>query len=192
MNDKVIQGLFEDNLCTYFILPLLKLSKSRFQSESNFVDSYLSTDKKLIVVKVLKPFMAGHRYASHPFFKGVYHDNVFVYLAYKIPAEFEPDIAFFCEGAFSKISDNAKEKIKKYSGLVYQVINEEGQIVTDIRLLALVKSKAVQEMWESYFNLSPRNQVSLEGMELLSIPPQSSYVNLKELTPTKMEHIIYV
>jgi hypothetical protein len=178
MKEKVIKELFRENLCTYFILPMLKLNKFRFVSESNFVNSFLSSDAKYIYVQVLETIFFEHRLASHPQFDGIFidsHNNRFI--RYKLPTDYATDIDRFCKGQFSKLSVITKKLINKYSGLLYKELNEQGLMVTDVRLLALDKSEAVKEMWEEYFD------VCMNGMELLSIPQTNSYILDGQLTP---------
>jgi len=182
MDNDVIKELHRNNLCTYFILPLLKLSKFSFISEDNFVESYLSTDGRYILVRVKEVKSFEHRLGLNPHFIGVYTDELnHIFIKYLIPIQFEEDVLRFKEGLFSTFSRNAKLLIFRYSGLIYQLLNSEGIPVTDIRLLALDKSKQVRDMWESYLNVYLDNDI-----ELLSPPPLRSYMECDKLVHIKI------
>lgn len=182
MNDKVITELHKDNLCTYFILPLLKLNKFRFVAESNFVDSFLSVDGSYIYIQVLESLFFEHRLSLHPQYNGLYRNsNGDKFIKYKVPHEFRNDVQLFMSGQFSKMSLKAKSLITKHSGLLYKEMNESGAVVTDIRLLALEQSSAVREMWEDYLDVNLS-----DNAELLSIPSSQCYIECEQLISIQM------
>lgn len=173
MTKEVLKGLNEHNLCTYFVLPLLKLNKFRFIADSNFMDSYLSTDNKFIYVKVLEVLFIRHQLDAHPNFVEVIKQyNGYTFIKYSIPLEFKPDVELFTKGQYSKLSRKAKELIIKYSGLIWETRNREGIMSSDIRLLALERSEILRRLWEDYLKVSISND-----NELLSIPTEKTYID---------------
>lgn len=180
--NNVLRLLHKENLCTYFVLPLLGLNKASFSSEANFIDSYLSPDREFLLVKVLDTIFFEHRMHDHPNFIGVYKDdNGSNFVAYAIPARWGIDLFYFIQGKYSKMSTDAKEAIRTTSGLNYRVPPEIGaNPVTDIRLLALDKSEAVREMWEDMFKV-----VMDDSQELLSVPSTNSFMTFQYLTRQK-------
>lgn len=186
MNDAMIKELFRENLCTYFILPLLKLNKFRFSAESNFIDSYISEDRTCILVEVLEILFFEHRFESHPQFSCIYDGpNGTHYLEFKIPSKYMADVDMFCEGKYSQMSKAAQDLIGEYSGLICNQMSDAGEPITDVRLLALQKSPVVKEMWETWLTVSRGKEPDLENQELLSIPPVRSFINTDQLTRVK-------
>lgn len=177
MNDKVIRELHKDNLCTYFILPLLKLNKFRFLAESNFVDSYLSQNKLYIFVEVLETMFIEHKLMLHPQFSGLYSNNNTYFIRYKIPDEFINDVELFTNGKYSKMSEKSKTLITENSGLAYKQLNDDGNLVTDIRLTALNKSLTLKQLWEDFLDVNLDSE-----MELLSIPKLKTYLKTTNFT----------
>lgn len=181
--DHIIKELHKDNLCTYFVLPLLKLSKFRFIADSNFIDSFLSEDKKLIFVQVLETLFLEYRLQEHPDYKGVYKDNLGnKFIVYAIPEQFHYDVEKFVSGRYSSMSEEAKELIQEYSGLYYRYKQSDDKIVTDIRLLALEKADIVRDLWEDALACTLE-----DGQELLSIPGKESFMTISSLTEITAE-----
>lgn len=170
--DLLIKELHRENLCTYYILPLIKLSKYKFVAEPNFVDSFLARDAKSIYVQVVEVRSFEHRMTEHPEFMAIWKGKgKELYLQYNIPERWNEDIALFLQGKYSEMSSFAKERIKANSGLLFRARNESGVIITDVRLLALTKSKDVRQMWENSLGcIIDTNQ------ELLSIPEERTYI----------------
>lgn len=175
---KLIAELVKENLCTYFILSLLKLGKKNFASPENFVDSFLTHNNSHILVKVRELTFFAHRMITHSEFECVYRDKEgFYYVSYVIPDKWALDVKLFMRGKFSQMSKQAHERIIMYSGLEYKAIkNQNSAPVTDVRLLALTKNASLQELWESYY------EMSMEGLELLSVPDDKTYIDVEQLT----------
>lgn len=168
----LIKGLHRENLCTYYILPLIKLSKYNFAGEGNFCDSFLANDMQSIFVEVRNLFICKHRVKVHPQFLGSFTSNSDrLYIQFRLPDEWKVDMDLFLKGLYSKLSDRAKDMVKQYSGLQYRFRTEDGTIVTDIRLLAFDKSKVVREIWEEHLN-----QVLPPDAELLGIPTEKTFM----------------
>jgi hypothetical protein len=174
----ILEEIQKENLCTYFILPLLKLNKESFASESNFIDSYLSKDLRSILVKVFDVQFFKHRMDEHPDFKSILKSKSgTLYVHYYIPLVWRRDVLAFSEGRYSELSQEAKDLIRSTSGLTYRVVPEGYSIpVTDVRLLALDKDEAVKDMWEAITDV----QISPD-QELLSKPDENSFIDIDDL-----------
>lgn len=172
----ICKELHRENLCTYFILSLLKLNKFKFIGEENFVDSYLSTDGLNIFVHLKNvDFFEAKEYALPNSDKILEDQTGNAYVKFAIPDKWFCDIRIFLQGKFSKMSTDAKDRIRKYSGLPYRVI-VNGVKVTDIRLLALEKSKNARKFWEEYLDCHLD-----ENQELLSIPNEKIFIDERRL-----------
>jgi len=171
--EKLIEAIHKENLCTYFVLPLLKLNKLRFVAETNFIDSYLSRDCLNIYVKVVDTKFFEHRMVMHPQYQGIWEDmEGKKYVQYSIPLKWKADIQLFIEGKFSKMSESAKEMIRINSGLLFRERREsDNMIITDVRLLALERSIAVRQMWEDHYGVTLS-----DDQELLSIPKDRGFI----------------
>jgi hypothetical protein len=175
---KLISELYKENLSTYFILPLLKMNKSRFISEGNFQNSFLTRDGMNIVVQVMDTMFFEHRMIMHPQYLAIWEDkNGMKYVQYSIPSEWQNDVKLFISGKYSHMSTAAKEMIQEWSELQYRVRRESDQVpITDVRLLALDRSIAVRELWENFYNVE-----FTEDQELLSSPTENDFIDLSTL-----------
>lgn len=182
MSQALINELSRENLCTHFVLPLLRLNKFSFLA-SNFLNCYLSVEGHFIVAHVVE----GHL-LSRKVFKNSYYYRTCrkrgisgIYLVYRVPPEWHRDIDLFMQGKFSRMSDKAKETIIRYSSLPYQE-KEGGRTVTDGRLLALDKHPLLKQMWERAIHdpESKREEQQIPD-ELLSIPGDESYIKMEDL-----------
>jgi hypothetical protein len=175
---KLIEQLHRENLCTYFILPLLKLNKSKFVAESNFVDSFLSLDGKSIYVKVVDVIFFVSRILLHEQYEAMWKDtNGKQYIEYTIPDKWHADVQTFIDGKYSKLSEDAKEMIIAYSGLQYRKRRESDNVpITDIRLLSLERSSVVRDLWEEHYNV-----YLTADAELLSKPDKRSFIDKESL-----------
>ena len=152
---KLIADLERDNLSTHFILPLLKMNKSRFVAETNFINSYLTRDGLNIFVKVVDTVFFEHRMILHPQYQATWRDAEGMrYIQYSIPFKWQADIQLFIKGKYSRMSRGAKEMIQLHSGLQYRVRREVDNVpITDVRILALDRSVAVRELWENFYGV---------------------------------------
>ncbi len=169
-------ALSKVNLCTFFILPLINLSKD--STHSYFRNTYLSPegDKAYLEISIVYLFKTGWK--SLPEHKQV-SVNGKAYLEFMIPEERWPDVQLFILGKYSKMSEAAKALIKANSTLHYKHYNEQLKTYsTDYRLLALDKSEKLKAKWESLLFDSPYCGVLDDDMELLSPPPESSFLQL--------------
>lgn len=191
MSQLFIEELREVNLCTYYVLPLIKLSKFSFIN-SNFVNCYLSEDGTKVVVRVVEVLLVPRSVTSHSSCCGTYTDTRKrrKFIVFSIPQYWCIDVALFRQGKFSKMSSKAKESIRRFSGLDYKQRNGD-QVLTDGRLLALDKHPVLKKMWEQQLtSVTPskngksvqRSSVELpDDAELLSIPGKGSYISLESL-----------
>jgi len=187
MSQLLIEELRTVNLCTYYILPLLKLSKFSFLN-SNFVNSYLTPTGTGIVVEVLEPLLLSRNVLNHQQCRGKFKHDKHTCITYIIPHKWSSDVEKFMQGKFSKMSKAAKASIIRFSGLDHKKKSGTG-IYTDGRLLALDKHPVLKQMWETELTSitpakdgksSQRSVIELgEDAELLSIPGKESYIELK-------------
>jgi hypothetical protein len=108
-------------------------------------------------------------------YEGVY------YYKFAIPEKWASEIECFCNGEYSKFSDEAKAVIYKDSTLIYkaQITNGHETIIsTDIRLLALRKDSTVKEFWSSQIYESSTESEITQDMELLSIPTEKDFIEI--------------
>jgi hypothetical protein len=158
-----------DNLCNYYILPLIGLSKSSFGSMSNFINSYVSTDNKHIIVELKE---ARGSFEEHPH----YVTDIFTgttLIIFNVPADIIPTIVKFREGRYSQFSPQAKELIKKKSGLNYKVPIGGGKVRSARELLALDKDKDLKKLIEEELVVKLGSDA-----ELVSIPDENNFYEL--------------
>lgn len=193
MSQALVDELRRENLCTHFVLPLLKLNKFSFIA-SNFVNSFLDPRGDVLMVRVLEITLLPRTTLLHPMFRGLYsNQEQHVYLVYRIPYPWLNDVALFMQGKFSQMSKKAKDRIIRFSGLPYKERSGTGKdkqkLVTDGRLLALERNKALKNMWERVLssddNKSTGRVVLKEEEELLSVPGEESYLQFQSLILVK-------
>lgn len=183
MSQELLDELNKENLCTHFILPLLRLNKNSFLT-ANFVNSYLTRDGKLIVVQIAEiELVPPSVYILHERYRKTFHTEKGWFLVYGIPSVFHSDVQLFMEGKFSLLSNLSKQTITRYTDLLWhQFVPESGRRLTDYRLLALEKHELLKEMWENViFDEKDLQRGSTLSEELLSIPGASSYIDLESL-----------
>lgn len=196
MSQALIDELNRENLCTHFVLPLLKLSKFSYIS-SNFVNSYLSVSGTSIYVQIVEPMFLSRGVLGSVYCMGIkVRKPGELYVAYHIPRKWKKDVKLFMEGKFSQMSKGAKEQIVRHSRLPNKELNDVGQAVTDGRLLALTKHHMLREMWERELSTGVQEykpgtgQVELsEEDELLGIPGKESYIDPQELSPMRKSQL---
>jgi len=177
MSHRLIEELRRENLCTHFILPLLKLNKFSFLS-GNFINAYISTSKRELIVQVADRALVSRKAFTHPYYHSDIWNGSSLYIIYELPSKWANDLDLFCSGQFSKMSKAAKGYIRRYSGLPWEA-NNGSDIVTDGRLLALDKHEVLKEMWERELS-TKYSVVELDAeAELLSKPGEESYISLE-------------
>lgn len=171
MLESLIEELKSENLCTHFVLPLLRLNKFSFIT-SNFVDSYLTREGDKIVVQVIEPQLLSSSITQHRNFRysAVSTDGMKYYLVFQLPRRWKRDIQLFMEGKFSKMSVSCKEMITCFSGLLYRE-KQDDKVLTDGKILALERHPLLKYLWETELNIE-----LADDAELLGIPPDRSYI----------------
>lgn len=176
----MIAAMTEVNLCSYFLLPLLGLSSESF-GEGNFINSYLSKDKKLLYVHFHNldyvPAIAKEGRSLAVTASGQQ------YLIFAFSDMWQKDVELFSQGKYSKMTEEAKNTIRTYSGLYYKE-NVDGVPSTDFRLIALTRNEVLIEEWKSHL-YDPNEYCILDTdptTELLEAPKESTYFNEEVIT----------
>lgn len=178
--DEFIAQLNEKNLCTWYLLPLIGLNCHSFGG-GNFIDSYiLSVESeptlRLLAVSV-RDFRICKELVHHPRFYGntTFEDGGTV-MIFSIQEKWREDYQLFIEGKYSRMSIAAKEEIKQYSGLKYQVQESPDMTpITDAVLMALDKNTALKNYWLEELEIP---ESSLPD-EYLSLPRPQTFLVLK-------------
>lgn len=154
------------NICSYFLLPLLGLSVTHFGD--NFENSYLSPDKDEIYVKVKDLSLLS--YEQQQQFSLVVTAAGTEYLMFRFPDMWKKDLDIFKLGKYSEMSDEAKDMIMNYSGLLNN-LSTTGML--DFRLAALRKEPVLAEM------IAEQLDVSIDSVnELLEPPGERMYLTI--------------
>lgn len=161
-----------DNLCNFYILPLLGLNRSSFGGISNFINSYLTNDFNHVVVHLHNPYGP---YAVHQHYKTDYYNNQGILtIVFSLPPQFKATAAKFKEGKYSQFSNEVKQLIKAKSGLKWQVPNGRGQYISAKKLLALDRDPDLRKEWERDLGVT----ISPDA-ELISIPSDNEFIDLE-------------
>lgn len=184
MSQALLDELKRENLCTHFILPLLKINKVSFAS-LGFVNSYITQDRKRIAVEVMELALISRKLLVHPCFSNIYKYKDGYLIMFRLTENWKDDVRLFCEGKFSQLTGKAKEAIIRYSGLPYK--SKDGtRTVTDGRLLALERHQALKDMRaRELFTDTGKHEDDPEVHlpdEYLSVPGEDSYINPEGLT----------
>lgn len=174
---ETLEAARKDNLCTYFILPLLGLNNTRFGENTNFLNTYLSFDLQHIYVEVKEYLFIDDDLLVYP----VLQKNNRTFIKFEIPKYWGNDVKLFATGKYSKMSEKAKRLIREGSTLLYR--KYKGSVATtDFRLMALETSTNLREMWTAliYDDYDARYRNAIED-ELLSKPDENSFLNEETL-----------
>lgn len=168
-----------DNLCNFYILPLIGLNKLSFGGVNNFINSYVSNDDKHIVVEMKE---AKTNFQTH---KNYVTDFVTdkVAVVFNIPQEFADTISKFRQGKYSHFTAQVKKIIKDRSGLKWKVVvagpsREDGKknTLTARELLIFGDEEDHQALRET---LEDELGVRLpKDAELISVPDDNNFYNL--------------
>ncbi len=166
------------NLCSIYVLPLLGLNRWSFGMPEKFVNSYLSEDNEHVVVECKNPHPAV--ITQHANFKFNFEKDGSHFAVFEAPIGYKDDLMKFRQGKYSKFSENAKNQIRKKSGLTYKVpIPNKGGYKSALELLALDKDKELKKYWETILS-NPSSPVVLDDdAELASIPGEDNFYELK-------------
>lgn len=169
------------NKSTYFLLPLINLSRYSFGQGSNFSNTYLSYNGKLIVI-IKDKEQAGEYYRHETYLTDFDVDlgegMVGTAIVYSIPEVFLVDLSNFMDGKYSLMSSAAKELIRKNSGLPYKNPTTDGRLGTHKLLMVLDKSPILKNWIENQCDIEIGDQ------ELLEKPHYDhEYIDIDTITP---------
>jgi hypothetical protein len=156
-----------DNLCNFYILPLLGINKSSFGGSGNFVNSYLSNDLTHIIVELFQPL---GNFEGHPEYRVDYYQNGVLTVVFYLPERFRRTATMFKEGKYSQFSSEAKQLIKSKSGLNYRVPRADGKLNSSKILLALDKDPSLKADWENTLGVRLHKDA-----ELMDIPSDDEF-----------------
>lgn len=173
MPSEFVRTISAHNITTYYLLPLIQLSKFSF-GEANFIDSYVTPDGSTLIVEVIDLRLSPD-FTMHPEFKSE-SDGTPCMILFELPDRWRPDFELFKLGKYSQMSEQAKIMIYQFSQLSYRSTVDDGREVTDARLLALTKADILREKWVSELGLDERGNAPLpEDLELMSIPTERCF-----------------
>ncbi len=172
MPDPFIQKLNEKHLCSWYILPLLDLNVEAF-GHSNFINSYLIHGKRSVAVHVADPNLCLHT-VEHPCYVETISNMDRDFLIFEIPTMWAADLRRFIQGRYTKMSDEAKQKIRELCGLKYEVKDSAGNLITDAILMALEQHESLKNKWMEVLQVREDDLPE----ELLSPPSHSSFIIL--------------
>lgn len=162
-----------DNLCNFYILPLIGLNKLSFGAASNFINSYISSDDKYIVVEMKE---AKTQFQNHKNYNTDFVTIDKVVVVFNIPQEFADTISKFRQGKYSHFTAQVKQTIKDKSGLKWKVKTSAGKTSTARELLALGDDKDHDDLRAI---LEEEIGVRLpKGAELISVPDEFNFYDL--------------
>lgn len=165
------KGSTNINICSTYLLPLLNLNRFSFGERSNFVDSYLNSDNKHLIVQLRRETTG---ISKHPNFRFTFEKDSHIWIVYEIPEQFYATVEKFREGKFSKFDEPIKAVIKQKSGLKWRVPKAEKTFVSAFELLALDKDEDLRGKLEDELNV----KISADA-ELMSIPSESNYIHIE-------------
>lgn len=158
-----------DNLCNFYILPLLGLNKLSFGS-GNFINSYVSKDDKYIVVEVKEPKTS---FQDHDGYVTDFIAEGKVTIIFSIPEGSEDTLSKFKAGKYSEFTEQVKQVIRTKSGLKWKVPSGNKKTLTAREILALDKDSDLREKMEDELGVKiPKNA------ELMSVPHESNFYDL--------------
>jgi hypothetical protein len=166
-----------DNLCNYYILPLVRLNSASFGGVLNFVNSYLSQDNRYVIVELKE---ARTDFEKHSAYVADWEEENLM-VVFEIPEKYRRDAEKFREGKYSQFSQGAKELIRRGSGLKYREPAGKGQYRTARELLAFEKDETLRKTLESELAV----KISKDA-ELMDIPHEGNFYTL-DLT----SHVCY-
>lgn len=167
-----IEKLNEKHLCSWYVLPFMDLNVSSF-GYTNFINSYQIRCTYLIAVEVEDIYQCMQvQYSIH--FVKMAKAGAKQYFVFRIPEFWIEDYELFLEGKYSKMSDDAKWKIREVCGLKYEVPDEAGNKITDAIIMALENHPVLRSKWSELIGISEQ----LIPEELLSPPAENSFIDL--------------
>jgi hypothetical protein len=176
--ESVLKAIYEHNLVTYYLLPLLGINQFNF-GQDNFVNAFVDVagDKLYVHVKDLY-------YIEDPYHSQWYHSTITVegknMIVFELPIKWKNTFTLFREGKYSLFTKAAKSTIIRNSGLRWKVetVDEETNMpltMSDARLLALNRTDSLIKALAEDLNVDP---VMLRDQELISPPKDSEFIKV--------------
>ncbi len=180
MSDPFIVKLNEKHLCTWYMLPLLNLNVQSF-GNINFINAFIVRKASENPVSLVAVQVADKQLCPGVLSNKFFHSETMLgekeYLLFRIPKWWRDDYHYFLQGQYSKMSDEAKQKIREVSGLKYEVPDEFGNKITDAILMALDNHKVLRNKWIDLLDIS----AFWLPEESLSVLAESSFITIKDL-----------
>lgn len=180
MLDPFIVKLNERHLCTWYMLPLLDLNVTAF-GNINFINAFIVRKANGNPIPLVAVQVADKQLCPRALSNKFFHSEVLLgeeeYLLFRIPKWWRDDYHYFLQGQYSKMSEDAKQKIRELSGLKYGVKDEAGNMVTDAILMALENHKVLRNKWIDLLDISAYWLPD----ESLSVPAETSFITFKDL-----------
>jgi hypothetical protein len=175
ISNPFLEKLNEKNLSTWYMLPLIELSVKSF-GEFNFINSYQVTGKAIVAVSVRDPKLCS-AVRSNQYFKKLIEMKDISHFLFDIPEYCRNDYRLFLEGKYSRMSDGAKQKIRKLSGLKYEVEDSVGNKLTDAIIMALDNHQVLRNKWKEIIGTS---EYWLPE-ESLSVLKEASFITIENI-----------
>lgn len=180
-----ISAIYDYNICTYYLLPLIKLNRRSF-GPKNFKQCYINPEGNKIYILV------NYRPEAIEFddnYLALHHiDENNLFLIFNIPDMWAADVQVFIKGTYTKLSLEAKEMIRCFSGLKYKHLAAKSDVPhTDGRLMAIDDDPQQR----AYFRERLEHELGLEidhSIELISIPNQLNYI--ENLTTAQSQYSV--
>jgi hypothetical protein len=167
----------EDNLIVDFILPLACDGGRYALGRHNLINCYLTQDNVLLCT-VEREYWIPRQFYCQPNLIGKLHPSGAECMggpAFKIPERFEPDVALFREGRYSRMSHEAKGRIAAHSGLLIKDGQSHEELLRNAdKLLALSRDARLRLRLEEQLDV----RIDPEA-ELLSPPTTSYFLNIQ-------------
>lgn len=170
-----VRAVTESNLSTYFLLPLIELSKFSFGA-GNFIDSYVNSDGTVLTVELVDFRLCPTPSNMHPEYLNQRETLEHSYIWFSLPEKWRKDFECYKNGHYSRFSEDAKTSICTFSGLTF--MGGPNSDVTDARLLALGNSAVLRERWEEELTVPSTRGIGKPVTlpdELLDIPSERAF-----------------
>ena len=130
------KAVYDYNICTYYLLPLTRQNKHGF-GRSNFKNCFVNRrNPHILYVEIV--YTPKLLIEVDPAYQGTQKINGKLYLVYLLPDKWAEDVQLFLKGSYFQMSDDAKDHIRKYAGLMIDQVNAKtGKPWTDARILAI-------------------------------------------------------
>lgn len=180
---KLIKAIYDSNICTYYLLPLVRLNKFSFGPD-NFVQCYTSHDGSKLYIELKEvPEFVYHRddYLGCTILPGGG-----LAVALSLPDIWWDDHRKFIAGKYSEFSPEAKKCIRAFSGLAEdQNIIHTHYTYMDSRLIAIGDDPVVRTKLRQILSEELNVEIPITA-ELISIPNEGNFIDKAIITNTLM------